>query len=115
MPYTNRLSSNYEKHTNIALDYDETFTSNRSLWTQFVSLVKQYNCTITFVTYRFENSDNKDICNDAETLGIDIVFSGGNPKSSVFKADIWIDDSPVTIPSYHDMQEMLDNAPILNK
>ena len=107
MPYTNRLSSNYEKHLNIALDYDETFTANRSLWTQFVLLAKQSNCTVTFVTYRFESGKNKDILLDAETLGIDIVFSGGKQKSDVFKADIWIDDSPVTIPAYSEMLDML--------
>lgn len=104
------LTTQYDKQLSIALDYDETFTANRELWTGFIALAKSMNCKVTFVTYRMQNGHNMDIIYDAEKLGIAIIFSNGQPKSSIFAADIWIDDSPVTIPSYDAMTELLNNV-----
>jgi len=36
---------------------------------------------------------------DAELLGINIVFCNRKPKAECFKADVWIDDNPLMIPS----------------
>jgi len=102
------LITQYDKQLSIALDYDETFTANRELWTGFIALAKSLNCKITFVTYRMQNAQNMDIIADAYRLGINIVFSNGQPKSSVFVADIWIDDSPITIPSHEAMTDLLN-------
>jgi len=104
------LTTQYDKQLSIALDYDETFTANRELWTGFIALSKSLNCKVTFVIYRMKNAHNMDIIYDAEKLGIAIIFSNGKPKSSIFTADIWIDDSPVTIPSYDAMTELLNNV-----
>lgn len=104
------LTTQYDKQLSIALDYDETFTANRELWTGFIALAKGMNCKVTFVTFRHKSKGNKDIIADAEHLKISIIFSNGKPKSSVFTADIWIDDSPVTIPSYDAMTELLNNV-----
>ena len=101
------LTTQYDKQLSIALDYDETFTANRELWTGFINLAKSLNCKVTFVTYRMQNAHNMDIIYDSQKLGITTVFSNGEPKSSVFVADIWIDDSPVTIPSHEAMTELL--------
>ena len=50
-----------DKALNIALDYDETFTAHRELWTNFVYLAKGCKCKVTFVTYRYDNGLNTDI------------------------------------------------------
>jgi hypothetical protein len=104
-----QLRTQFDTPLNIALDYDETFTAHRELWRQFVYLAKSLNVKITFVTYRIGGNayGNEDILEDARSLGIPVVFSNGEPKSSVFKADIWIDDQPVTIPNYESMLAML--------
>jgi len=104
------LTTKYDKQLSIALDYDETFTANRELWTAFIALAKSMNCKITFVTFRMQNAHNMDIIYDAQKLGLNVIFSNGNAKSSVFTADIWIDDSPITIPSHDAMTELLNNV-----
>lgn len=82
-----------------ALDYDETFTADKPLWTKFVRDALASGHTVTFVTIRGEYYDNLDILADAEMLSIPCVFTGGRQKSSCFDADIWIDDAPEMIPS----------------
>jgi hypothetical protein len=89
----------------IALDFDETFTEDPSLWTAFIVKAKTRLHTVTFVTYRPSNGNNSDIEYEAECLGLDIVYTAGKQKQHCFKADVWIDDSPETIVSY----DMLSN------
>jgi len=84
----------------IALDYDDTFTLDRSLWSRFVSdALKNPGNSVTFVTFRGPDWNNTDIEGDAQDLGIDIVYTNGVSKMSVFKADVWIDDRPELIVS----------------
>lgn len=91
----------------IALDYDDTFTADPIGWTLFVEMMKQRGHDITFVTFRHPDwHDQTDITTDAERLGIQIVYTKHRQKSHVFKADVWIDDSPQMIVSYSDMVKM---------
>lgn len=68
-------------------------------------LSKISNHQIVFVTYRTnrEVDDNSDIESDAITCGINVIYSQGQPKRTVFDADIWIDDSPETIVELDDV------------
>ena len=90
------------KQLKIALDYDETYTADREFWRSFVALAKSHNHQVSFVTFRTHNiyDNNIDIFIDSKKCGINIVYSSGKPKRSVFDADIWIDDSPETIEEY---------------
>lgn len=83
----------------ISLDYDKTFTADKQLWINFVNDAKQRGHEVTFVTFRYENrgDENKDILQDAKELDIKVVFTNYQPKSTIFKADIWIDDQPELI------------------
>ena len=107
-----QLTTQYDKPLSIALDYDDTFTAHREFWTSFIRLADHFKLKVTFVTYRHQTGNNKDILADAEHLCIPVIFSNGEPKSSVFKADIWIDDQPITIPSYEGMLDMLQRGGI---
>lgn len=101
----------------IALDYDETYTHAPELFKEFVRLAKLGGHSVTFVTYRDSRwgaQYNSDIENDAVDLCIDIVYTGGKQKSHIFKADIWIDDSPVTIPAAVEMGDMYDGCLVNN-
>ena len=91
---------------NIALDFDETFTADPSLWTAFITKARTRLHTVTFVTCRPANGNNSDIEYESERLGIRIVYTAGRQKQHCFKADIWIDDSPETIVSYDSLVGM---------
>lgn len=90
------------KSLKIALDYDETYTTDKSFWRTFVELAKSHQHRVSFVTYRTNGDcdNNADIEYDSEQCGINVVYSWCKPKRSVFDADIWIDDSPATIEEY---------------
>lgn len=85
----------------IALDYDGTYTEDPDLWISFIDLIKMRRHSVTFVTFRDDNGNykNDDIRRDAKRNNIDIVYTAGKQKSDCFKADVWIDDMPILIPS----------------
>jgi hypothetical protein len=91
-----------EAHLIFALDYDETFTDEPILWEFFINKAKERGHSVTFVTSRGHHNShdyNDDIFADAKRLGIEVVFCFGEQKISKFKADVWIDDCPLSIPS----------------
>lgn len=94
----------------IGLDYDETFTADPVLWGQFIALVKLAGHEVKFVTYRSPKFNNDDICSDASECKIDVIFTSGRQKCNFYDADIWIDDSPVTIPSATDLGNFYDRC-----
>jgi hypothetical protein len=106
------MDRNESRTLNIALDYDETFTADKGMWTEVVRVMRKMGHDVTFVTFRegptsrHSDSYNDDILGDAQELGIPVVFSNHRQKSHVFKADIWIDDMPILIPSYDDIAAM---------
>lgn len=83
----------------IALDYDDTYTNDSELWHLFVGMAISRGHSVAFVTSRREDFENTDVLTDARTLGIPVVFCGHKAKADCYKADVWIDDSPLTIPS----------------
>lgn len=93
----------------VAIDYDDTYTLNRSVWAQAVISLLKGGADVRFVTYRFPGVGNGDIESDAEELGISVIFCSGKQKSHVTEEidwvpNIWIDDSPETVVSYKDMK-----------
>jgi len=94
----------------IALDYDDTFTADKTFWASFVRLCDKHNHDVKFVTYRDSRFDNDDILNDAADLGIEVVFTAGKQKAGVYDADVWIDDMPVTIPVAKELGDMFDGC-----
>lgn len=84
-----------------ALDFDGTYTEDPHLWIPFIDLLKMRGHSVTFVTFRDDAGgyDNSDIFDAAKRNNIDVVFTKGQQKAEVFKADIWIDDMPQLIPS----------------
>lgn len=96
----------------IALDYDDTFTADKELWTWFVERAKLSGHEVSIVTRRVgptgnTHTDNADILADAEELGVEIVFCQHQQKEHHFKADVWIDDAPDFIPDYATVKRSL--------
>ena len=89
---------------NIAIDYDDTFTADRLMWSEIITVMLKHRHKVTFVTARVQmregwDSANSDIEHDASALNIPIKYTNNRQKSEVFTADIWCDDSPEMIPS----------------
>ena len=95
----------------IALDFDNTYTLDPLFWDDFIDSLKSSGYTVSFVTLRGDPSllgspCNSDIKGAAEKLGIEIIFTNGQQKAGLFKADIWIDCLPVNIPVSTDLINM---------
>ena len=71
----------------IALDYDKTYTADPALWDSFVGLAQSRGHTVKIVTMRRPDEA-------IDTGVVDVVYTSRKAKSSVIRADIWIDDSP---------------------
>lgn len=93
---------------NIALDYDDTFTRDPALWTNFVDDAKCMGHDIRFVTFRSNayGGINDDILMDSIELDISILYTGGKRKRQYcyeqgFMVHVWIDDMPEIIVEDH--------------
>lgn len=79
----------------IAIDYDNTFTLFPKQFTELRESFQKDGHKVFIVTAR-----NKDLepIPFKDTNGFDKVFyTDGKAKATVVRADIWIDDSPVTL------------------
>lgn len=86
----------------IALDYDGTYTADKTLWGNFVSDAKKKKHDIRFVTYRDPLAENDLIKSAASKLGIKIVYTSGTAKRKHceginWEPHIWIDDKPESV------------------
>lgn len=100
------------KKLRIALDYDDTFTSDIGLFKSFVKRALFKKHEVKFVTIRGAIG-NTDIETHAKEMGIEVVYCDGKQKSHCYKADIWLDDSPVMIPSYLDLQGIVSGCEVM--
>lgn len=93
----------------IALDYDNTYTADLLLWHIFITEARKLNHVVVFVTSRCggdgQRWPNADIETAANNEKINIVYACHQQKAKVFKADIWIDDRPDSIPLTLDIIE----------
>lgn len=94
----------------VALDFDETVTTNPQIWGFVVEVLKQNGFDVRIVTARPDFGDNSDIEDFACKHDIKVVYCEGSPKSEVCNnlnwiPNIWIDDCPVNIPSKNEFLE----------
>lgn len=92
------------RHTNIALDFDRTFTSDIELWRYLIRLFTQRGHRVYLVTGRHDRRDNHEtvanvVGGPTMALLCACVFCNHTPKRDVMQArgimiDIWIDDLP---------------------
>lgn len=84
----------------IALDWDETFTRDPTLWVSFVRRAQQRKHIVKIVTMR-SKAQAVEIENALFIYGLDldIIATGMNQKRAFcaaeeFFPDVWIDDTP---------------------
>lgn len=97
----------------IALDYDNTYSTDPTNWKAFVKQMQQYGYTFICATSRPKTAENKRILGCSIGEFMPIIFCNHEPKKRIcdrlgYPVDIWIDDRPQTIPvaarqsySYH--------------
>jgi hypothetical protein len=93
----------------IAIDFDDTLTSDPNIWRPFVEKARERGHSVYCVTCRRNTSENyEDIDNwmDENDIQLPIVFTNLRSKRNAMlnrglNVDIWIDDSPRTV--YEDM------------
>lgn len=94
-----------------ALDYDNTFTADRLLWSDFIHHAQSRGHTIYCVTARRDTAENlSELTADFESYScnIPIVFSNLHSKveemdKQNIKIDIWIDDAPYALVHGHEL------------
>ena len=84
---------------NIGLDFDDTFTADPVLFTEFVRLARERGHCVFVTTARFQNNV-ADI--RAALPELEIIASNGKPKRGAIadygvSIDVWIDDMPEII------------------
>jgi hypothetical protein len=85
----------------ISIDYDDTFTRDKILWTEFIKSSIMRGHTVVCVTARCETYDSREVIEDLGHL-VEIYFTCGKPKQKfMFNKGIcvhvWIDDCPEAI------------------
>lgn len=83
----------------IALDFDDTYTADPSLWDTFISECLSRSHRVLIVTCRHGTEESREVV--LENLGLDVpvYYTGHAPKRWFMeqlgvKVDIWIDDRP---------------------
>ena len=93
-----------EKKLVVAIDYDETITTNPNGWLKIMQLMHSLGMQVYVVTYRYPHHGEE---MDLEYLKYEdcvagLVFTGRQGKKKFCEqhdifVDIWIDDNPITI------------------
>lgn len=100
----------------IALDYDDTYTADKSLWVAFIQLAQILDHTIYIVTMRDGEEDwHSDFEWLEKTFGVKTIFCNGESKRDVTERlgipiNIWIDDRPegITSGSSYSVDKLLE-------
>lgn len=89
------------KNKIIAIDYDDTISSNIEEWTQIISLFASFGAIVYIVTYR-GSTQFDDMVLDIPHVK-DTIFTNATAKKQYceevagIQVDIWIDDMPESI------------------
>ncbi len=93
----------------IALDYDHTYTADPVCMTALVALLKGYGHTVVCVSARFNTLGNRRLI-ESSLPGTMVLLTHGMSKrewckSQGYEIDIFIDDSPQSIPSLKEVED----------
>jgi hypothetical protein len=88
---------------NISIDFDDTFTADRLLFTHFIRIAKEQGHNVYCVTMRHP-TDSEEVYNSiGKLIGKDhCIFTEGKAKelfcfTKGITIDVWIDDMPGAI------------------
>lgn len=85
----------------IAIDYDGTYNSDLTMFSEIIRLFKTYGHETIIVTMRYEHEEDNLLNSIKSKLsgGINVYYTGRKAKIPFMKKlgiepDIWIDDNP---------------------
>lgn len=86
----------------IAIDFDDTYTADTTLWSAFINNALDRGHRVYCVTARRDTEENQELIREtfhSNELCIPVVFSNLGSKMWTMdqrgvKVDIWIDDAP---------------------
>ncbi len=78
----------------LAIDYDNTYSAYPAEFSQLREMFQKMGHEVFIVTAK--NKKNEKIEEDLTAFD-HVFYTDGKAKASVVRADIWIDDSPVTL------------------
>ena len=93
----------------IAIDYDDTFTADASMWRRVIAEMHKAGHRVVCVSARRNEIGHRQELTQALPDGVAVMLSYDTPKRMFAKdegidVDIWIDDMPESIPTKRDMQ-----------
>ena len=93
------------KPLTIALDFDDTFTADPELWTEFIGRAKANGHRVVCVTGRHYSPEDKAELKAALPAGVPIYFTEQESKTWYMAGkeviSIWIDDNPRAVVHGH--------------
>ena len=92
-----------------ALDFDDTVSLDPEFWGEFCLLVKKFGHSVTVVTSRADDGDTFDIDAFCKHNSLEVIYCSHVPKEECFKADVWLDDSPLAVPSEKNLRRRLSH------
>jgi len=82
----------------LAIDYDQTFGDYPEEFTELRKMFQKNGHTVYLVTARDEEKEKIDSKHDDLLKGFDrIIYTAGKAKAAEVRADIFIDDNPITL------------------
>jgi hypothetical protein len=86
----------------IAIDFDDTFTSDINLWYGIIQRIQDYGYTVICATARGWSQCNEDGLKAVLPPRVEVVFCGTTCKRTAcqnagYNVTIWIDDTPAAI------------------
>lgn len=86
----------------ISIDYDDTFTSDKQLWSGIIDDIQAADNEVVCVSYRFDSKENRDLLKTELPDDVFVMLTGGKAKEPHARSmgvivDIWIDDKPETV------------------
>jgi len=89
----------------IAIDFDDTFTADRDLWSGFIRTAEVAGHTVVCVTARSDTPSDTDYISrtfKAWDCVVDVVFTDRGSKLDAMEqrglaVDIWIDNNPTAL------------------
>lgn len=82
----------------LAIDYDQTFSDYPEQFTKIREMFQAIGAEVYLVTARNEETEKIGAKHAKDLEGFDkIIYTAGKAKAGAVRADIFIDDSPVTL------------------
>ena len=99
------------KQLTIAIDFDDTFTSDPATWSDVIEVLQHAGHRVVCVSARRDCIEHRQELMVALPNGVAVLLSYDTPKREFARrhgvnVDIWIDDMPEAIPTREEVLRM---------